>query len=247
MILIYNNFMLIYKNNATCRELETFMRKHEMEKAQLVERMTEQSQTVHHLTHHVHLLQSAQEAGVACPPIDLDLSAGTFGGKYPLFFTRNEHNEHQKEHAPGLVQSSNGQGNGNGHGVGHGNVHMAEPWPMSDHLEQINSLNMSQISTSFAPGISFSTATSTPHPHPHPVKNNLNDMHDALYQQQQHHQQQSNQKSKHGLYQQQNTPNHPSHFSVPEHRQENVNSNRNAYANANSGVKTEQVLRISCE
>lgn len=120
-----------------CSELETFMRKHEMEKAQLVERMNEQSQTVHHLTHHVHLLQSAQaELGnTTLPSTDIDLPAGTFGGQYPLFFKHSEENK-----------------------VPSGDSGAADLWPLSDHIEQVNGANMSQLSASLGPDISFSTA-----------------------------------------------------------------------------------------
>jgi hypothetical protein len=113
-------------------ELESFMRKNETEKAQLVERLNEQSETVHHLTHHVHLLQSSQEAEVSCPAPGLNVTTGTYGGKYPLFFSCQSDNKIK-----------------------------VDPWPMSDRIDQNNSVNMSHLSSSITEGQSFFTAPST--------------------------------------------------------------------------------------
>ena len=40
-------------------ELESFMRKHEMEKKQLLDRINDQAMTIHHLTHNIRLIQRA--------------------------------------------------------------------------------------------------------------------------------------------------------------------------------------------
>ena len=184
------------------------MRKHEMEKAQLIERMNEQSETVHHLTHHVHLLQSAHQADAACPPVDLNLSAGTFGGQYPLFFKRSE----QKQ-AVGATPT--------------GNVHISEPWPLSDHMDQINSVNISQMSTSFAPNTTFSTALPSARLNPNPATTVKNGMYE-LYQQNRE------------LYQQSTPLSQTNNVSAPAYEGRHTGSS--AYAFSNTGEKTEQVM-----
>ena len=108
------------------------MRKHEMEKKQLTERMQEQSQTIHQLTHHVHLLQSAQNSH-SHRQVEVDVSEGVFGGKYPLFFRR-----------------SNGDGS-----IASSHARTTEPWPLSDHVDQKHSLNISQLSDLHASGLSY--------------------------------------------------------------------------------------------
>lgn len=119
------------------------MRKNEMEKSQLIERINEQSETVHQLTHHIHLLQSSQEADASHPVPELNVTAGTFGGKFPLFF--NKQSEQKAERTAGLSST--------------GHVHNSEPWPLSDHIDQANSINMSQLSSSSAAqDQSFTTA-----------------------------------------------------------------------------------------
>lgn len=121
------------------------MRKHEMEKALLVERLKEQSETVHHLTHHVHLLQSGQLGDNVDLPEDLHLPPpGTFGGKHPVFFPKQS----QQTRASGVVTSSN---------TGIGNDRQR-----SDQIDHFNSVNMSQLSTSFGQGASFVTTAPPP-------------------------------------------------------------------------------------
>ena len=91
------------------------MRKHTTEKSQLVQRITQQAETIHQLSHHIQLLQSLQEARAAD---DADAPVpeyeGKFGGKFPIFYK-----DAPKEKF-GVSTS--------------GNRFVPDPWPVSDRL-----------------------------------------------------------------------------------------------------------------
>jgi hypothetical protein len=63
------------------------MRKHTAEKQQLLRRISEQAETVHQLTHHVHLLQAKDEEEQLVAQRTLPVkTSNNFGGSYPIFF-----------------------------------------------------------------------------------------------------------------------------------------------------------------
>lgn len=96
------------------------MRKHTAEKQELVKRISEQAETIHQLTHHVHLLQSKCEANEVRVQEDLlsNSTASRFGGSYPIFV---------KESFP-LTTTSTPKTRDESS--------IAKPWPLSDPLEQ---------------------------------------------------------------------------------------------------------------
>lgn len=108
------------------KELEAFMRKHTSEKQNLLKRISEQAETIHQLTHHMHLLQSKYEEDTRKLKEDLPtLTSNKFGGSFPVFFKENS--EH---HPRSTVEPSTSHS------------YVTAPWPVSDpldrHRERVN-------------------------------------------------------------------------------------------------------------
>lgn len=90
------------------KELEAFMRKHTAEKQQLLKRISEQAETIHQLTHHMHLLHSkAEEDAIKAKEVLPSSTANKFGGSYPIFFKDNSESFNQA--GTGAVESSMSQ------------------------------------------------------------------------------------------------------------------------------------------
>jgi len=104
------------------RELEAFMRKHTMEKHKLMQRVSEQAQTIHRLTHHVHLLQSIHDPEKVVPVPENITDDEKFGGPHPLFYKGIPIDD--------VVKGPNG------FSPNHStrNIFVEKPWPLSDQL-----------------------------------------------------------------------------------------------------------------
>jgi hypothetical protein len=123
------------------REMESFMRKHSSEKSELMQRISQQAQTIHQLSHHVQLLQSLQEQQQVGADTDAPVpeNADKFGGKYPLFFKDGNVSLGQSELVGNLSRSHDQTSSRNQTASGvcyTGNRFVSEPWPISDPLHK---------------------------------------------------------------------------------------------------------------
>jgi hypothetical protein len=99
------------------------MRKHTSEKQQLLRRISEQAETIHQLTHHVHLLQSRYEEEQTASQTHKAMpfkTSNNFGGSYPIFFKdAPEDDQTRRSRQTNPTDSL-----------------ITAPWPLSDTLDQ---------------------------------------------------------------------------------------------------------------
>jgi hypothetical protein len=115
------------------------MRKHTAEKQELVKRISEQAETIHQLTHHVHLLQSKCEASEARAQLQQETlsvkaNSNRFGGSFPVFVkeplsktaaTTNWSTELSRHSDKATKRAGS-----------HPESQLRKPWPLSDTLDQ---------------------------------------------------------------------------------------------------------------
>jgi hypothetical protein len=141
------------KFSFSCRELEAFMRKHSVEKQQLLKRISDQAETIHQLTHHVHLLHSKNETEILDPEMN---KHSKFGGSFPVFFkeessfTRStEHDQKNRTNQPETLTK--------GDGLNHS--YISKPWPLSDSLSPRNNSHQTDFVSRMTEGISQNSSS----------------------------------------------------------------------------------------
>ena len=108
------------------------MRKNTLEKQQLLKRISDQAETIHQLTHHMHILQAKANEEAIKSENDISIkNSNKFGGSYPIFY------KDQNVEVDRLLNSQNSgrfQNKSLNSGKDLNYSQVSKPWPLSDTI-----------------------------------------------------------------------------------------------------------------